>query len=281
MTSEGEQLLGARRLREVLDARGIRPSKALGQNFVTDPNTIRKIVDTARLAPNDRVLEIGAGAGSLTLGLAAAAEKVTAVEVDRYLLPVLEETVGAVENIEVVHGDALELDLAEIDAGKLVGNLPYNIATHVVLRVLEEAPQITELTVMTQREVGERLAAGPGSKTYGQTSVMVAYFATAEVAGTISRRVFYPVPNVDSVLVRIVRKPVLENADPKLLFSIIRAAFSQRRKNLRNTLGPLAGSTEAAERVLRAAAIDPGARGETLGLDDFLRLTRAFASRSP
>jgi 16S rRNA (adenine1518-N6/adenine1519-N6)-dimethyltransferase len=226
------------------------------------------------------VLEIGAGAGSLTLGLAAAAEMVTAVEVDRYLMPVLEETVGAVGNIEVVHGDALELDLAQIDASKLVGNLPYNIATQVVLRVLEEAPQITELTVMTQREVGERLAAGPGSKTYGQTSVMVAYFATADVAGTISRRVFYPVPNVDSVLVRIVRKPTVEDVDRRLLFSVIRAAFSQRRKNLRNTLGPLAGSADAAERILGGVAIDPAARGETLGLEDFLRLTRAFASRT-
>jgi 16S rRNA (adenine1518-N6/adenine1519-N6)-dimethyltransferase len=266
-------------LREVLEASGVRPSKALGQNFVIDPNTIRKIVDGARLSPADRVLEIGAGAGSLTLGLAAVTEGVIAVELDRYLLPVLEETVGALSNVEVVHGDALEMDLAGLDATKLVGNLPYNIATQVVLKVLEEAPQIAELTVMTQREVGERLAAGPGSKTYGQTSVMVAFYATAEVVSTISRRVFYPVPNVDSVLIRIARKPALDDVDRKLLFSVIRAAFSQRRKNLRNTLAPLAGSPEHAESVLAAAGLDPAARGETLSLSDFVTLTRSFASR--
>jgi 16S rRNA (adenine1518-N6/adenine1519-N6)-dimethyltransferase len=273
-----EPLLGARRLREVLDARGVRPSKALGQNFVTDPNTIRKIVDVAGLTSSDRVLEIGAGAGSLTLGLAAGAAKVVAVELDRYLLPVLSDTVGAVENVEVVHGDALEIDLTELEVNKVVGNLPYNIATQVVLRVLEEAHQVTELTVMTQREVGERLAAGPGSKTYGQTSVMVAYFARAEVVAPISRRVFYPVPNVDSVLIRIVRKPEVADVDRVLLFRVIKAAFSQRRKNLRNTLASVAGSNEDAERVLRATDIDPERRGETLGLDDFLSLTRTFAN---
>ncbi|MGH2807181.1 MAG: 16S rRNA (adenine(1518)-N(6)/adenine(1519)-N(6))-dimethyltransferase RsmA [Actinomycetota bacterium] len=278
MTPEGEPLLGARRLREVLDARGIRPSKALGQNFVTDPNTIRKIVDVARLSSNDRVLEIGAGAGSLTLGLAAVAQKVIAVELDRHLVPVLQETVGHTSNVEVVHGDALEIPMDALDVNKLVGNLPYNIATQVVLRALEEAPQIDDLTVMTQREVGERLAAGPGSKTYGQTSVMVAFFASAVLAATISRRVFYPVPNVDSVLLRIVRRPVPADVDRALLFSLIRAAFSQRRKNLRNTLASLAGSASNAERVLRAAEIDPELRGETLALDDFMRLSRTFAT---
>ena len=268
----GDPLLGARRLREVLDSRGISPSKALGQNFVTDPNTIRKIVDVARISSSDRVLEVGAGAGSLTLGLCTAAAHVTAIEVDRWLLPVLEETLAGVPNVDVVHSDVLSLDGGSITANKLVANLPYNIATTVVLKILEEAPQISELTVMTQREVGERLAAGPGSKTYGQTSVMVAYFADAIVVGRISRKVFYPVPNVDSVLVRIVRRPTPTEVDRDALFDVIRAAFAQRRKNLRNNLAEIAGSSSAAERALEAASVAPGARGETLSLDDFVRL---------
>lgn len=271
--SSADRLLGARRLREVLDSRGIKPSKALGQNFVTDPNTIRKIVEIARVSPSDRVIEVGAGAGSLTLGLCAAAAHVTAIEVDRWLIPVLEETLEGVANVEVLHADALTVDLASIEANKLVGNLPYNIATNVVLRVLEEAPQVSELTVMTQREVGERLAAGPGSKTYGQTSVMVAYYAAAEVAGRISRNVFYPVPNVDSVLVRIVRRSAPPEVDRGALFDVIRAAFAQRRKTIRNNIAAIAGSSENAEDALEAASIAPGARGETLSLDDFVRLT--------
>lgn len=275
--SSTDPLLGARRLRELLDRHGIKPSKALGQNFVTDPNTIRKVIEVAGIGPTDRVLEVGAGAGSLTLGLAAAAIHVIAIEVDRWLVPVLEETVAGISNVTVLHDDALTVDLGAVDVDKLVANLPYNIATHVVLRVLEEAPQISELTVMTQREVGERLAAGPGSKVYGQTSVMVAYFASAEVATRISRNVFYPVPNVDSVLVRIVRRPGRPDVDRSALFEVIRAAFGQRRKTMRNNIASIAGSTEDAERVLAAASIAPGARGETLGLDDFIRLTCCLA----
>lgn len=275
--NSGDPLLGARRLREVLDARGITPSKALGQNFVTDPNTIRKIVDVAGISSSDRVVEVGAGAGSLTLGLCAAAAHVTAIEVDRWLLPVLEETLRGIANVEVLHSDVLATDMGSMDANKLVANLPYNIATTVVLKVLEDAPQILELTVMTQREVGERLAAGPGSKTYGQTSVMVAYFADASVAGRISRNVFYPVPNVDSVLVRIVRRPEPPDVDRGALFDVIRAAFAHRRKTLRNNLAEIAGSSDAAERALEAASIAPGARGETLSLDDFVRLTCCLA----
>ena len=275
--SPTDPLLGARRLRELLDSRGIKPSKALGQNFVIDPNTIRKVIDVAGIGPSDRVLEVGAGAGSLTLGLASASAHVTAIEVDRWLVPVLEESLVGTSNVTLLHEDALTADLAALDVNKLVANLPYNIATHVVLRVLEEAPQVSELTVMTQREVGERLAAGPGSKVYGQTSVMVAYFASADVAARISRNVFYPVPNVDSVLVRIVRRPEPPDVDRSALFEVIRAAFGQRRKTIRNNLAPLAGSTDDAERVLAAASIEPGARGETLSLDDFVRLTCCLA----
>lgn len=268
-------LLGAKRLREVFDTHGVRPTKALGQNFVVDPNTIRKVVAVAETSPEDRVLEIGAGGGSLTLGLAAAAERVIAVEYDRRLLPVLAETLRSRANVDVVAADALKLPLAELDVNKLVANLPYNIAVPVVIRVLEEAPQISELVVMTQREVGERLVAGPGSKAYGQVSVIVAYFAEATLAAKVSRRAFFPVPGVDSVLVRLNRRrpPAV---DKDHLFALVRKGFGQRRKTLRNALGggQAGGDVEA---ILRSLGLDPGVRAEQLSLADFV----AIANGSP
>ena len=266
------ELLGARRLRELLDAHGVRPSKSLGQNFVIDPNTIRKVVAVSGVGPDDHVLEIGAGAGSLTLGLAGAARRVTALEFDRSLHPVLAETLRGVENVEVVHGDATKLDWAAVDANALVANLPYNIATPLVLEALQRAPALRAITVMTQREAGERLAAAPGSKTYGHVSVVVAYYATAEVAAPVSRRVFFPEPNVDAVLVRLVRRDSVARADPANLFSLTRAAFAQRRKTLRNSLGPVAGATERVEDALRAVGVVPTARPEELGIDQWLAL---------
>lgn len=273
-SAERPSLLGARRLREVLAAHGVRPTKTLGQNFVIDPNTIRKVLEVARVSPEDTVLEIGAGAGSLTLGLAAATRHVIAVEVDPGLIEALGETLAGVDNVEVVEADALSIPLGGIEATKLVANLPYNIAVPVVMRVLEEAPRISELVVMTQREVGERLVAGPGSKIYGQVSVLVAYFGQATLAAKISRRAFWPVPNVDSVLVRIARA---ERSDvpPETLFPLVKGAFAQRRKTLRNNLVPPAGRTP--EEVLAAAGVDPGARAEQLALEDFLAIAKEMA----
>lgn len=277
-SSEGAGLLGARRLREVLDDRGIRPTKALGQNFVIDPNTIRKVVEVAAVTPRDRVLEIGAGAGSLTLGLAAAAKQVIAVEFDRRLLPVLDETLAGADNVEVIAADAMTLPLAELRATKLVANLPYNIAVPVVVRVLEEAPQITDLMVMTQREVGERLAAHPGSKAYGQVSVLVRYFGQATVAAKVSRRAFFPVPGVDSVLVRIERREP-PRVGPEQLFPVVRAAFGQRRKTVRNAL--MSAGFHAAEAALAGAGIDPSARAESLRLEDFVAVVNALGDPAP
>jgi 16S rRNA (adenine1518-N6/adenine1519-N6)-dimethyltransferase len=265
------ELLGARRLRELLDRHGVRPSKSLGQNFVIDPNTIRKVVTVSGVGPGDRVLEIGAGAGSLTLGLAGAAGHVTALEFDRALHPVLAETLAGVGNVDVVHRDATKLDWGRVDASALVANLPYNIATPLVLDALAGAPALRTLTVMTQREAGERLTARPGSKAYGHVSVVAAYYATASVAAPVSRKVFYPEPNVDSVLVRLVRRDPAPD-DPGRLFEVTRAAFAQRRKTLRNSLISLAGDAERAEDALRAAGIAPTARPEELGLDAWLAL---------
>lgn len=271
---DGADLLGARRLRELFDAHGIRPTKALGQNFVIDPNTIRKVVDVAEVRETDRILEIGAGGGSLTLGLAAAAAEVVAVEYDRRLLPVLAETLAGLANVEVVEADAMKLPLAVVRANKLVANLPYNIAVPVVMRALAEAPQISELIVMTQREVGERLAAVPGSKAYGQVSVVVGYYAGASVAAKISRRAFFPVPGVDSVLVRLERREP-PDVDRPALFALVRSGFGQRRKTLRNAVGGGVAGAEL-EAVLRSLGLDPAARAEQLSLDDFVAIAKRW-----
>lgn len=269
------ELLGARRLRELLAEHGASPKRSLGQNFVIDPNTIRKVVEVSGIHRDDSVLEIGAGCGSLTLGLASAAAQVIAVEIDDRLIELLRETLADVPNVTLLHADASSMPLADMRATVLVANLPYNIATYLVLRALEEAPQISRITVMTQKEVGERLAAGVGSKAYGQTSVMVRYFGRARVVAQISRRAFYPLPNVDSVLVQVTREPS-PDVDRERLFGVIKAAFAQRRKTLRNTLTSVGGSADAAEGALIAAGISPRARGEELGLDDFVRVTKAL-----
>ena len=276
MPSEPE-LLGPKRMQELFRRHGIRPRKSLGQNFVIDPNTIRKVVAAAGVSPGEHVLEIGAGAGSLTLGLAGVAARVTALEIDPGLLPVLREVTADLSNVEVVEGDALTFDLASIPASRLVANLPYNVATPVVLRVLEQVPRISELVVMTQREVGERLAAAPGSKIYGAPSVAAGFFAAPEVIAPISRRAFWPVPNVDSVLVRLRRHEEARPVGFGAFRAIVRTAFAQRRKSLRNSLAPLAGgSTETIEARLSAAGVDPSARPERLTVAEFVTVTQSL-----
>jgi len=267
-------LLGARRIRALLDEHRVRLTKSLGQNFVVDPNTIRKVVDTAGVTESDDVLEIGAGAGSLTLELARRARHVTAVEIDERLQPVLEDTLRDLTNVTVLYDDVMAIELSTIDATKVVANLPYNIAAQTVIKILQDAPRIDTISVMTQREVGERLAAGPGSKTYGLTSVLVGFYATAAVASRVSRNVFFPAPKVDSVLVTIRRRGdvsvVLEDA----FIEIARAAFGQRRKNIKNSLAALPW-IEDVESVLAMASISPDARPEALGVPQFIELARA------
>ena len=269
-------LLGARRIRELMSAHGIRPTKTLGQNFVIDPNTIRKVVGVAGVGGGDSVLEIGAGLGSLTLELARVARFVTALEVDERLLPALEEVLAGCDNVALIAGDALHADLGSFDATHVVANLPYNVAASVVLRLMETAPAIRRLTVMTQKEVGERLAAPPGSRTYGATSVLLAYWGAARVAGSVSRRAFYPEPNVDSVIVVVDRREVRPDVDQDALFEVIKSAFGQRRKTMRNSLAGIAGSAEDAETALKVAELDPTARPEQLGLDAFIAVARAL-----
>jgi 16S rRNA (adenine1518-N6/adenine1519-N6)-dimethyltransferase len=272
--------LTRREIGELLQRHGLVPSRALGQNFVVDPNTVRRIVRLAGVAPGDHVVEVGAGLGSLTVALAEAGAHVTAVEIDRHLVPALREVVSPYD-VDIVEGDALALHWADVLARTarwhLVANLPYNVATPLVIDLLDRVPRIDTMLVMIQREVGERLAAAPGTKAYGVPSVRVAYWATAELVGQVPPSVFLPRPRVESVLVRINRRaePAVDS-DRNRLFELVRAGFGQRRKMLRRSLGRLV-SADAFER----AGIRPESRAEELSIEDWGRLADAAAETEP
>jgi 16S rRNA (adenine1518-N6/adenine1519-N6)-dimethyltransferase len=272
-------LLGPADLRALAARLGVRPTKALGQNFLHDPNTIRRIVRTAALRAGETVLEVGPGLGSLTLGLLAAGHPVVAVEIDPVLAAALPETAAARYPggaLTVVTADALRLSDVPDAPSALVANLPYNVAVPVVLHLLETVPSLERGLVLVQAEVAERLAAAPGSKAYGVPSAKVAWYAAASRAGAVPASVFWPVPNVESGLVRLIRRPPpATSANRSAVFAVIDAAFAQRRKTLRAALAGWAGSPAAAETALRAAGIDPRARGETLSIEDFARLAEA------
>jgi 16S rRNA (adenine1518-N6/adenine1519-N6)-dimethyltransferase len=267
-------------LRELLAAHGLRPSKALGQNFLVDANMAARIVRLAEVSTGDCVVEVGPGVGSLTVALHDAGAKVTAIELDRHLLPALEEVLGD-RDVDVVNADAMTVDWsATLDGATrwaMVSNLPYNVGTPVVLRAIEEAPAIDRFLVMVQREVGERLAAAPGDEQYGAVSVKVAYHCDAKVVGIVPPTVFVPKPNVDSALVRMRRRatPAVAVRDPDRMFTLVRAGFATRRKTLRRALASELGA-EAAD-VLTTAGIDPSARAETLGLDEWAALADAVS----
>jgi 16S rRNA (adenine1518-N6/adenine1519-N6)-dimethyltransferase len=269
-------LLGPADVRALADRLGIRPTKTLGQNFLHDANTIRRIVRTAELDAGETVLEIGPGLGSLTLGLLAAGHPVVAVEIDPALADALPETVAARvadASLTVVNADALQVHDLPTTPTALVANLPYNVAVPVVLHLLEVVPSLQRGLVMVQAEVADRLVAPPGSRTYGVPSVKAAWYATATRAGSVPAAVFWPVPNVGSGLVRLVRRnPPESSATREQVFAVIDAAFAQRRKTLRAALAGWAGSPAAAEQALRAARVDPQARGETLDVSQFARI---------
>lgn len=265
---------------ELMQRHGLEPHRTLGQNFVVDPNTIRKIVRTAGIGAGDRVIEIGPGLGSLTLGLLETGAEVTAIEIDDRLLAPLAEVTGG--RATVISADAMTIDwagvvgMAEPDAPgwTVVANLPYNVATPVVLRLLDEAPQVDRLLVMVQREVGERLVAVPGSKAYGIPSVKVGFWATSRLVGTVGADVFHPKPRVVSVLVEVVRRPrPVSDVDPNVLFPLVRAGFGQRRKTLRRSLGSLCPPA-----AFEAAGVDPQQRAEELDVETWCRLARAVAT---
>jgi len=274
--------LTARDVGDLLASHGLHPSRALGQNFVADPNTVRRIARLAEVGHHDRVVEVGPGLGSLTLALAETGADVTAVEADRNLIPVLN---GVLEGtgVKVVHADAMRLDWRALlgdEAGwVMVANLPYNIATPLVANVLDSVPVVSRMLVMVQREVGERLAAKPGEKAYGAISVKISYWARASIAGRVPASVFIPRPKVESVLVSIARRqsPAVDPAlvEPQALFGLVRAGFGQRRKMLR---GALAGLVPPA--AFEFAGISPELRAEQLPVEAWGRLAAAAADAS-
>jgi 16S rRNA (adenine1518-N6/adenine1519-N6)-dimethyltransferase len=283
------QLLGPTEIRELAARLGVQPSKRLGQNFVVDAGTVSRITALADLSPDDVVLEVGPGFGSLTLPLLAATRRVVAVEVDRALAAELPVTVAArapqlAGRLDVVTADAARVgQLPGEPPTVLVANLPYNVSVPVVLHLLATVPSLARGLVMVQAEVADRMCAPPGSRTYGVPSAKLAWFATARRSGSVGRAVFWPVPRVDSGLVSLVRlaepdaAAVRGTARRADTFAVIDAAFSQRRKTLRAALAAWAGSPGAAEAVLRAAGVNPSLRGEALGIADFARIAAAAA----
>lgn len=280
----GVRLLGPAEIRLLAAELGLRPTKQRGQNFVIDPNTVRRIVAGSGVGSEDVVVEVGPGLGSLTLALLAVARRVVAVEIDPLLAGRLPQTIaerapGAPASFEVVAADALRItDLPGPPPTALVANLPYNVSVPVLLHLLELLPSLERGMVMVQAEVADRLAARPGSKVYGVPSVKAAWYAEVRRAGAVGRNVFWPAPNVDSGLVAWTRRePPPSAASREQVFAVVDAAFAQRRKALRPALRTLAGSAEAAEAALVAAGIDPMTRGEQLGVAEFAAIASALA----
>ena len=272
-------LLGATEIRELAEELGIKPAKSLGQNFVIDANVCRKIVRIAGVTSSDIALEIGPGLGSLTLALLEEAKSVVAVEIDERLAMRLPQTVAAhnesKSTFSIIHQDALNLKTLPEAPTVLVAHLPYNVSVPVLLHLLELFPTLNSGVVMVQAEVADRLAAKPGTKEYGIPSVKAAWWADLSGAGSISRSVFWPVPGVDSKLVSFTRhQPLGDEALRKSVFTLIDAAFAQRRKMLRSALSSIYGSSGAAEKVLIEAGIDPTLRGESLLVNDFCTIAR-------
>ena len=271
-------LLGAIEIRKIADELDLYPKKSLGQNFVVDANTCQKIARLAQINSSDHVVEIGPGIGSLTLALLESGAKVTALEIDSRLaarLPLTLKEHGA-SNFEVIATDALHFTNLPSDVNKLVANLPYNISVPVLLYFLEHFPSIKSGIVMVQSEVAERLAARPGTKDYGAPSAKAAWWAKLELSDSISRKVFWPIPNVDSSLVSFHRLDPVDRSESlrKATFKVIDLAFGKRRKMLRSALSELFGSSGAAESALSAIGINPTDRGESLSLSDFIAIAR-------
>ena len=275
------QLLTPTEIRDLASKLDLKPTKKLGQNFVTDQNTVEKIVRTSKVSKDSIVLEVGPGLGSLTLALLATGAKVFAVEIDQRLAELLPITAKAKgfsgDQLEVINKDALEITTHEVqNPNVLVANLPYNVSVPVIIHILETFPSIENYLVMVQSEVADRLAASPGSRTYGSPSVKLQWYGEVSKAGSVSRSVFWPVPNVDSDLVQITRKKDVDQSIRKELFAVVDAAFSQRRKMLRSALSSMCAGSEKASEILESAQIDPQLRGEALNVDDYVRLTYAM-----
>jgi 16S rRNA (adenine1518-N6/adenine1519-N6)-dimethyltransferase len=258
---------------------GLTPSKKYGQNFLTDKNIIDKIADAAGIQQADTVLEIGPGLGALTQELARRAGRVIAVEIDRHMIPALEDAVSPWENVEIVQGDFLKYDLTQVPQPfKVLGNLPYYITTPILMKMLEKEVKPALLVVMVQKEVAQRILHGPGSREYGAVSVAVGYRAKCELVCEVSREVFFPRPQVDSAVLRITPQERAEKPlDEALFFSVVKAGFGQRRKMLANALKTLGYTPEVLAAAFETAGVLPAARAETLGIEEFIALANALS----
>ena len=284
--ADRSRLLTPADVRELAGRLGIRPTKTLGQNFVIDHGTVRRIVRVAGVTEDDVVVEVGPGLGSLTLALLPHVRHVSAIEIDPVLAEALADTVAEhapelTDRLTVVPGDAMRIaDLPGPAPTALVANLPYNVSVPVLLHLLELLPSLRRVLVMVQSEVADRITATPGGRIYGVPSAKVAWYARARRAGAVGRNVFWPAPNVDSGLVELIRRPEPDTKAPrKEVFAVIDAAFAQRRKTLRAALAGWAGSAPAAETALRAAGVDPSARGESLGIEEFAAIAEHRPAR--
>lgn len=273
-------------IRDIKDRYGFKLSKSLGQNFLTDKNIIDKIIEATEITEEDLVIEIGPGIGVLTAEAAQQAKKVVAVEIDKNLIPILQETLGGFDNVEIIHQDVLKTDLNQIieDAGcrhaRIIGNLPYYITTPIIMSLLENHVKADSITIMMQKEVAERIKSQPGTKAYGALSAAVQYYCTVDSVAVVPKEVFVPVPKVDSAVLRLnirKEKPV-ELTDEDMFFRCIKAGFGQRRKTLSNSLMGIGGVTkEDVKAALEACNIDEKRRAETLSLDEFAELANYFS----
>ncbi len=282
MELENKRLYSPNKIKETLDRYGFKFSKSLGQNFLIDGNVVRKIVREAGITKDDYVLEIGPGMGTLTEELALNAKKVVAVELDKKLLPILDETLANYDNVEIIYGDVLEVDLKalieeKLDGGpvKLVANLPYYVTTPIIGKLLEDDLKLESINVMVQKEVADRMAAGPGSKSYGSLSVFVNFYTKPKVVVKVPKTVFMPQPKIDSSVIKLDLKKDLPDIDREKLFKVVKAAFSKRRKTIINALSTYGFDLEKEEirQTLERVGIKPEERAENISVEDFIKLS--------
>lgn len=279
MNGENKRLYSPAVVKEIIEKHGFKFSKSLGQNFLIDGNIIDRIIERADIKERDGIIEIGPGIGTLTQKLCEKAGRVVAIELDDNLLPILEETLGAYNNVEVIHGDVLKVDLKQIieeklalEKVKVVANLPYYITTPIIMKLLEENLSIDKIVVMVQKEVAFRMKAAPGSKDYGALSVAVQYYSKPEIIVDVPKNVFMPRPNVDSavIMLDVYKEPVIKVKDEKMFFNVVKAAFGKRRKTLLNALSSSIDlKKERIEEILKECGVDPMRRGETLTIREF------------
>ena len=282
MELENKRLYSPNKIKETLDRYGFKFSKSLGQNFLIDGNVVRKIVREAGITKDDYVLEIGPGMGTLTEELALNAKKVVAIELDKKLLPILDETLTNYDNVEIIYGDVLEVDLKKVieeklggGPVKLVANLPYYVTTPIIGKLLEEGLNLESINVMVQKEVADRMAAGPGSKSYGSLSVFVNFYTNPKVVVKVPKTVFMPQPKIDSSVIRLELKRDLPDIDREKLFKVVKAAFSKRRKTIINALSTFGFDLEKEDirHALERVGIKPEERAENISVEDFIKLS--------